>query len=321
MTLSILAVITGFMALVWGADRLVSGASAVARNLGMSPLLIGLTIIGLGTSAPEMLVSAAAALSGNTGLAIGNAIGSNIANIALIVGSAALVKPLIVKSATLKREFPLLFLAMLIAYVLLIDGHLGKGDGILLLCSLFALLAWMSFTGLRTRASDPLSTEYDAEIPKDRSTASASTWLVLGLVVLIVSSKILVWGAINIAQFFGVSDLVIGLTVVAIGTSLPELAAAIASSLKGEHDITIGNVIGSNMFNILAVMGIAGVIHPADFEASVLTRDFPIMFGLTTALIVIAYGFRGFGHVNRLEGGVLLFCFCIYQWSVYHSAL
>ena len=319
MLMSILAIFAGFIVLIWGADRFVSGAAATARNLGMSPLLIGLMIVGLGTSAPEMLVSANAALSGNTGLAMGNAIGSNIANVALIVGAAALVSPMLVKSATLKREFPILIGAMVAAYFLIADGDLTRIDGLLLISGLIGLLSWMAYTALRSRQTDPMHSEFDAEIPKDMSMRTASIWLVVGLTALLVSAKILVWGAINIAQAFGVSDLIIGLTIVAIGTSLPELAAAVVSSLKQEHDIAIGNVLGSNLFNLLGVMAIPGLIHPDQVEPSVLTRDYPIMFGLTIVLVLMAYGFRGFGRVTRIEGVALLACFCGYQWLLYHS--
>lgn len=319
MLMSILAIFAGFIVLIWGADRFVSGAAATARNLGMSPLLIGLMIVGLGTSAPEMLVSANAALSGNTGLAMGNAIGSNIANVALIVGAAALVSPMLVKSATLKREFPILIGAMVAAYFLIADGDLTRIDGLLLISGLIGLLSWMAYTALRSRQTDPMHSEFDAEIPKDMSMRTASIWLVVGLTALLVSAKILVWGAINIAQAFGVSDLIIGLTIVAIGTSLPELAAAVVSSLKQEHDIAIGNVLGSNLFNLLGVMAIPGLIHPDQVEPSVLTRDYPIMFGLTIVLFLMAYGFRGFGRVTRIEGVALLACFCGYQWLLYHS--
>lgn len=319
MLLFSLAVLAGFALLVWGADRFVAGASATARNLGVSPLIIGLTIVGFGTSAPEMLVSGMAASMGNTGLAIGNALGSNITNIALILGITALVVPLDVHSDTLRRELPVLLAIMLLALLLMLDSDLSRLDGTILLIGLAVMIYWMVSLGLKSRRSDPMSDEYAAELPPEMSMPRAITWLVIGLLVLLFSSRLLVWGAVEIAKLYGISDLVIGLTIVAIGTSLPELAASIVSALRKEHDIAIGNVIGSNMFNLLAVLGLPGVIHPAPFAAEVLSRDFPVMIGLTLVLFAMAYGFRGTGRINRLEGGLLLLAFAAYQGVLYIS--
>jgi cation:H+ antiporter len=317
---SILAVAAGFALLVWGADRLVVGSAATARNLGVSPLIIGLTIVGFGTSAPEVLVSGVAAWQGNAGLAIGNALGSNIANVGLILGTAALVAPLTVQSDTLRREFPVLLATMLLTLALLIDGVLGRVDGALLLCGLAVMIYWLVKLGLRTRKADPLGAEYDAEIPREMPQSVALMWTLVGLVVLLVSSRMLVWGAVNIAHALGVSDLVIGLTIVAVGTSLPELAAAVAGAIKNEHDIAIGNIIGSNMFNLLAVLALPGLILPGPFPTEVLTRDFPVMIGLTLALLVMAYGINGPGRINRFEAAALLLAFCAYQAFLYSGA-
>ncbi len=320
MLYELFAVVAGFALLVWGADRFVSGAAGTARNLGVSPLVIGLTIVGFGTSAPEMLVSAVAAWQGNAGLAIGNAIGSNITNIALILGTTALVAPLTVHSGAVKREFPVLVATTLIAYLLLSDGVLGLGDGLMLMLGLVVLLSWIVYLGLSSRELDPMAAEYEAEIPTDLSLGGSLLWLLVGIVILLLSSRLLVWGAVGIAQQLGVSDLIIGLTIVALGTSLPELAASLAGALKDEHDIAIGNVIGSNMFNLLAVLGIPGIIAPGPVEDAVLMRDFPIMAGLTVALLVMAYGFRTPGRINRLEGGLLLACYLGYQTLLYFTA-
>lgn len=314
-----LALVAGFVFLVWGADRFVAGAAATARNLGVSPLIIGLTIVGFGTSAPEMLVSAVAAWQGNPGLAVGNAIGSNIANIALILGLTALIVPLATNSRLLRRELPLLMVTMLAGLLLLVDGELSRLDGVLLLLGLLALIIWMVRTALAERNGDPLLTEFSAEIPRDMSTSRALFWLGLGLLILLISSRILVWGAVGIAELLGVSDLVIGLTIVALGTSLPELAASILSALKGEPDIAIGNIIGSNLFNLLAVLGIPGLIHPLGIGDDVLFRDYPVMLGLTLALFVMAYGIRGPGRINRIEGALLLACYFGYQTLLYFS--
>lgn len=325
---SALAILGGFALLVWGADRFVTGAAATARNLGVSPLIIGLTIVAFGTSAPEMLVSAMAAWAGNPGIAVGNALGSNITNIGLVLGITALLTPLAVRSETLRREFPILFAVTTLTLILLLDGELGRLDGVILLGGFGLMVYWLVGLGLRERACDPavqacdpMQEEFAEEIPADMSTGRALFWLGLGLVVLLLSSRLLVWGAVNVAQHYGVSDLIIGLTIVAIGTSLPELAASVAGALKGEHDIAIGNVLGSNMFNLLAVLGLAGLIHPLATPDGVMERDFPVMFGFTVLLFAFAYGFRGRGRINRLEGGLLLAGFIAYLSLLYHASV
>lgn len=315
--ISSLAVIAGFALLVWGADRFVDGASATARNLGVSPLIIGLTIVGLGTSVPEMLVSAMAAWQGNPGLGIGNAIGSNIANIGLVLGVTAMITPLVVKSETLRREYPLMFVIMLVGLMLLLDGEMNRLDGIILVIGLVLMILWMIRISMR-RQHDPMEDEFDKEIPR-LSTAKALFWIVLGLILLLGSSRLLVWGAVNIAEAMGISDLIIGLTIVAIGTSLPELAASVMSALRKEPDIAIGNVIGSNMFNLLAVLSLPGIIHPSVLEPEVLSRDYFYMIGLSIALFVMAYGFRGQGRINRVEGLLLLMAYFVYLGLLYHS--
>ena len=322
MWVQLVAIFAGFALLVWGADRFVMGAAASARLLGVSPLLIGLTIVGFGTSAPEILVSVVASLQGNPGLAIGNAIGSNITNIALVLGATALLVPLAVNSGTMRREMPILIGTTVFAYLLLSDGKLGFGDGLALLFGLLVMLSWVIYLGLSSRDSkDPMATEFAAEIPTDLTLGQALFWLLVGGIVLMVGSRILVWGAVAIAQHFGVSDLIIGLTIVALGTSLPELAAAIASALKNEPDIAIGNVIGSNMFNLLAVLGIPGILSPSVVDPAVLSRDMPIMVALTVALLIMAYGFHGKGRINRLEASLLLAAYAGYQTLLYFTAV
>jgi cation:H+ antiporter len=320
MLLDIAAILAGFLLLVWGADRFVTGSAATARNLGVSPLVIGMTIVGFGTSAPEILVATMAALQGNPGLAIGNAIGSNIANVGLILGVTALLAPLTVRSETLRREFPILMAVILFAQILLLDHHLGLLDGLLLISGLVVMLYWMVSLAMRSRVSDPIGAEYDQEIPEHMPPRKAMGLLALGLIVLLVSSRLLVWGATNIAVELGVSDLIIGLTIVAIGTSLPELAASVVSAVKKEHDIAIGNILGSNMYNLLAVLGLPGIINPSIVDDVVLTRDYPVMTVLTLALFAMAYGIKGPGRINRYEGGTLLLAFVIYQSLLYLSA-
>lgn len=316
--ISLLAIIAGFALLVWGADRFVHGAAATARNLGVSTLVIGLTIVGFGTSAPEMLVSAMAALSNNPDLAVGNAIGSNITNVGLVIGITALICPLVVNSNTLRREFPLLFMVMLLALGLLLDHRLSRSDGVILLSGLAILIYWMVRLGMSGKRPEPMTKEFEREIPQV-SLRLALLWTFIGLVVLLISSRILVYGAVNIAHMLGVSDLVIGLTIVAVGTSLPELAASIMSALKNEPDIALGNVIGSNMFNLLGVLGIPGVISPISIGPEVLTRDYSFMIGLTLAMFFFAYGFKKPGQINRLEGGILLGIYAAYMVVLYFS--
>ena len=313
MLMSWLAVLGGFALLVWSAERFVMGASAMARNLGVTPLVIGMTIMGFGTSAPEMLVATMAAANGNPAMGIGNALGSNIANIGLVIGATAVIMPMAVQSRILKREYPILFGITLLAGVLLFDNELGRMDGAILAgCSLLLVL-WLIRIGKNPRNTDPLETEFEIEIPTGLSMLQASLWTLAGLIVLVVSSRILVWGAVEIARDLGISDLVIGLTIIAVGTSLPELAASVMSALKKEHDMAIGNIIGSNMFNLLAVMALPGLIRPSSLEPVVLHRDYPVVLALTIALFIMAYGFRGPGRVNRLEGGLLLASFAAYM--------
>ena len=316
--ISILAIAVGFALLVWGADRFVHGSAATACNLGVSTLVIGLTIVGFGTSAPELLVSAMAAMSNNSGLAVGNAIGSNITNVGLVIGVTAIINPLVVNSSTLRREFPLLFAVMLLTLALLLDHRLSRVDGFILLSGLVFLVIWLIRLGLSGKRPEPMTKEFDQEIPKMRLPV-ALLWTAIGFVILLVSSRILVYGAVNIAHMLGVSDLVIGLTIVAIGTSLPELAASVMSALKNEPDIALGNVIGSNMFNLLGVLGIPGVISPISIGPEVLTRDYSFMIGLTLAMFFFAYGFKKPGQINRLEGGILLGIYAAYMVVLYFS--
>jgi cation:H+ antiporter len=301
---------------VWGADRFVLGASALANNMGVSPLLIGLTIVGFGTSAPEMLVSAVAASQGSSGIAIGNAVGSNITNAALVLGASALVGPLAVHSKVIRRELPVLLLVSLGAYALMWDRHLGRADGIVLLLCLIGMVSWV-VREARMEGSevspDALSVEMEDEIPRDMSTPVALFWVVFGLAILMASSDRLVWGATGVARHFNVPDLLIGLTVVAVGTSLPELAASVAASRRGEDDIAIGNVVGSNIFNLLGVLALPGIIAPGGFDEAVLRFDFPVMIGLTVLVLVLARGFRNERRLTRAHGALLVACFVAYN--------
>jgi cation:H+ antiporter len=312
MTLAALAIVFGLMLLVWSADRFVEGAAFTARHFGMQPLLIGMVIVGFGTSAPEMAVSALAASQGNPGIALGNAYGSNITNIALILGLTALLSPIMVHSQVVRKELPILLGITAIAAWQLWDGEITRIDAAVLLIVFAGVMGWSIWQGM-TKGEDALGAEIEQElIEHSMNLKQAIIWLVLGLLLLILSSRMLVWGAVVIAQAFGVSDLIIGLTVVAIGTSLPELASSIIAARKGENDIALGNIIGSNLFNTLAVVGIAGMIHPMAVAPEVLTRDIAVMAGLTILLFIFAYGFRSMGRINRYEGAVLIACYIGY---------
>ncbi|KAA0874143.1 calcium/sodium antiporter [Nitrincola tapanii] len=315
MLLSVIAIVVGLAVLVWSADRFVDGAAATARYAGMPPLLIGMVIIGFGTSAPELFISAISALEGNPGLALGNGYGSNIANIGLILGLTALISPIAVKSDVLRREIPLLALVTLISGALLLNGKISRLDATLMLLAFALVMGWSVYQGMKEHKDtlgQDMQEALESETPLSRG--MALFWLLLGLVLLIISSRALVWGAINIASTLGVSDLVIGLTVVAVGTSLPELAAALAAIRKGENDLALGNVIGSNLFNTLAVVGLAGLITPLSVPSEVIWRDWPIMAALTFSLFIMGYGFRGpgTGRINRFEGGALFLTFVAY---------
>ncbi|MGB2130099.1 MAG: calcium/sodium antiporter [Marinobacterium sp.] len=322
MLMAILAVVGGLAVLVWSADRFIDGAAATARYAGMPPLLIGMVIIGFGTSAPEMVVSAFASIQGNPNLALGNGYGSNIANIALILGITALLSPIAVHSQILRKELPILTAFTLLAGYQLMDGEITRAEAVVLLVVFFMMMGWTIMQGMRQRG-DALGNDVEQDMAgEDQMTlGKAIFWLVLGLLLLVASSRVLVWGAVDIASAMGVSDLVIGLTVVAIGTSLPELASSIIAVRKNEHDLALGNVIGSNMFNTLAVVGIAGAIQPMTVSPEVLTRDWVVMAGLTLSLFVLGYGFRGQGRINRPEGGLLLAIFIGYTGYLVYGVL
>lgn len=318
MALSIVAVIVGLAVLVWSADRFVDGSAAVARHLGMPPLIIGMVIIGFGTSAPEMVVSALASLDGSPALALGNAYGSNITNIALVLGLTAVLAPITVQSGVIKREMPVLILITLFSAVLLWDFNITELEAWLLLAIFAVYMGWSVYLGAKGK-QDTLAADFTQELDSHpMAMKPAILWLIIGLVLLVLSSRALVWGAVNISQALGVSDLVIGLTVVAIGTSLPELASAIAAVRKNEHDLALGNVIGSNMFNTLAVVGIAGAIHPVSLEPLVLYRDWVAMAALTLLLLLFSLRVNRIGRINRIHGISFLamyVAYCIYLVS------
>jgi cation:H+ antiporter len=302
------------MLLVWSADRFVDGAAATARHFGMPARLVGMVIVGFGTSAPEMMVSALAAYQGSPGIALGNAYGSNIANIALILGITALISPIAVHSQVLRKELPILAAVTALAAWQILDGQITRLDAWILLAVFAGVMVWMTWQGLR-KTEDALDHEVEEELAAEPMTSrQALFWTFAGLVLLLLSSRILVWGAVEIAHGLGVSDLIIGLTIVALGTSLPELASSIVAARKGEHDLALGNIIGSNLFNTLAVVGIAGAIHPLSVGPEVFTRDIMTMSVLTLSLFVLGRGFGGRpGRISRIDGTLLVLAYVAYS--------
>lgn len=319
----LLAVVAGLALLVWSADRFVEGAAATARHFGMPPLLIGMVIVGFGTSAPELVVSSFAAAQGNPGIALGNAYGSNITNIALILGLTALLSPIAVHSRVLRKELPLLMAVTALAAWHAHDGVISRAESVLDLVVFVALMTWTVREGMRSK-EDALAREMEHELrAHPMRLRRAVVRLAVGLVLLVASSRLLVWGAVGIARTIGVSDLVIGLTIVAVGTSLPELASSVLATRKGEHDIALGNVLGSNLFNTLAVVGLAGTIGPMAPGPEVFRRDVLVMAFLTASLFVVGYGFRGpgSGRIDRFEGALLLIAYAAYTAYLVRSTL
>lgn len=314
MVLAAAAIVFGFVLLVWSADRFIDGAAATARHAGMPSLLIGMLVVGFGTSAPEMVVSGMAAVDGNPDLALGNALGSNIANTGLIVGLTALLIPLAVNSKIVRRQLPLLLSISALLGFCLLDGELSRLESLCLLGGFFALVGWSALSAYLGKG-DSLEGEMDKELDgKTMGLGISLFWLFAGLVLLLVSSRILVWGAVEVAAALGVSDLIIGLTIVALGTSLPELAATVIAARKSEFEIAVGNIVGSNMFNLLAVVGIAGSIAPiSEVAPEVLNRDWIAMMAVTIGFTIMAIGLKGPGRINRFEGALLLLFYIGYN--------
>jgi len=312
-----IAVAGGLVLLVWSADRFVEGSASAARHFGVPPLLIGMVVVGFGTSVPELVVSSLAAAQGNPGIALGNAYGSNITNIALILGLTAVISPIAVHSQVLRKELPMLTGISLLAALQVRDGEVSRIDAAVLVTVFGALMAWTVWQGVNKK-TDAMGSEIEQEL-RERAmpVGRAVFWLVVGLVLLIASSRLLVWGAVEIAHGFGIGDLVIGLTIVAVGTSLPELASSVIAARRGEHDIALGNILGSNLFNTLAVVGIAGLVSPLHAQPEVFSRDILVMLVLTLSLFAMGWGFRGPGRINRVEGGALLACYAAYTaWLI-----
>ena len=314
----VIILLIALVVLVWSADKFVLGASSLASNIGVSPMIIGLTIVAMGSSAPEMMVAAAASLQGNPDTAIGNAIGSNITNIALVLGLTVLIKPLVVSSSTIKQELPLLLILTILAYWMLSDNFFSFSEGLMLMIGFFTFISVLLIKALKQRKNnnldDPMIIEAEQEIPEAISTLKSVFWLIAGISLLVSSAHFLVGSAIFIAKAYGISDLVIGLTVIAFGTSLPELAATIASVMKKEDDLAMGNIVGSNIFNILAVLPFAGLIAPGEINSEASFRDAPVMIAITGLLFLLCFSRKsGYFRLTRAKGALLLVSFIAYQ--------
>ncbi|MDG4812435.1 calcium/sodium antiporter [Hydrogenovibrio sp. 3SP14C1] len=321
--LPLITLFVGLALLVWSSDLFIEGAASTAIHMNISPLIIGVVVLGFGTSAPEILVAILASIDDSPGLAIGNVVGSNIANIGLVLGVTAIISPVVIKSSLLKREFPILLGISLIGILLMLDQDLDTTDGIILLALLLIVMTWMIRANKNMTPNDPLAEETIEELkdlPK-LTNKKALVFLILGLLILMISAKMMVWGAVEIAQFFHVPEMIIGLTIVAIGTSLPELAAAITAAKKGEADLMIGNILGSNLFNLLAVMSMPALISPSVIDHATLLLDYPIMLALTLAMLLVALPRKGKAVITKTEGYILLTSFIGYMLLLYFRSV
>ncbi len=321
--LPVITLLIGLALLVWSSDIFIDGAANISLHMNISPLIIGVVVLGFGTSMPEIVVATLAALDGSPGLAIGNAVGSNIANIALVLGAAALIAPIVVKSSILKRELPILLAISLGAYVLVLDGKLGFLDGVILVIALILTMYWMIKANKTIDPKDPLAQETLEEIGSapELSMKKSLAFLIGGLAILMASAKMMVWGAVEIAQAFGIPEVVIGLTIIAIGTSLPELAAAIAAARKKEADLMIGNIVGSNLFNILAVLAVPALLAPSLLEPEILSIDMPVMLGFTLIMLLFALPIKGQAVINTPKGLLLTLGFVTYLIMLYFRSI
>lgn len=322
-TVNIVLFVAGLALLALGAELLVRGASRLALTLGISPLVIGLTVVAFGTGAPELAVTLQSGLAGQAGIAIGNVVGSNISNVLLVLGLSALVAPLAVAPQVLRQEIPLMVGVSLLLWGLVFDGHLGRWESTLLLGLLGVYTAFLVRQSRHTRAT--LRREYAEALPPPSPSAWDRHWtvqallVVFGLALLVLGARWLVQSAVAFATYLGVSKLVIGLTIVAVGTSLPEVATSILATVRGERDIAVGNVIGSNIFNILGVLGITGLAAPSGLTVTPGVLGFSMLVMLATAIACFPIAFTG-RVIARWEGGLFLFFFAAYTAYLYLSA-
>lgn len=315
--------IIGLILLVWSSDVFIEGAASTAKHLNISPLIIGVVVLGFGTSMPEIVVAVLASLENSPGLAVGNAIGSNIANIALVLGVTALLAPIAVKSSVIKRELPILMAISVGAYLLVLDGTLGVIDGVILIAALVIVMYWMIRTNQNVDPNDPIAEETLHELEEIPLLSKNKSFIYLlgGLIILMISARMMVSGAVDIAYYFEVPEVIIGLTIIAIGTSLPELAAAITAARKNEADLMIGNIVGSNLFNILAVFAVPALLAPSLIDQDVLYIDMPIMLGLTLMMLIMALPRKNNSVIYRGKGLILTTLFITYLVMLYFRSV
>lgn len=313
-----LAILAGLILLVLSADRFVAGSAAIANNFGVPHIIIGVTIVSLGTSAPEIIVAIFAALDDKIEIAMGNAIGSNIANIGLVLGITALIAPIPISKRLIINENLIMFGVAILAGLVLFNYIIGFIESLSLVLCLAVFLAWIYVQHKRANGSDA---EFEEDIPSDMTNSKALVLFVLGLAVLIGSARLLVWGAVGIANQYAISEAIIGATIIAIGTSLPELAASVASALKKHHDIAIGNILGSNIFNLLAVLAVPGLIAPGGFAAEVFNRDYWFMLAISLVLFAALFiqGKRN-AKLGRYLGTFFVVSYAVYGYIVFLAA-
>lgn len=314
---TLITMILGFIGLLWSANHLITGASGIASYYRIPPLVIGLTLVAIGASLPGIMIAISAAIEGRNEIAIGNAVGANIANIGLVLGLTILLRPLTINSSILRREYPLLFLVMLFTYSLMLDGYLSVIDGCLFLVGCIILIGYFIFLARRSK-NDSLAKEFRQKINIKRAMKANLVSVIIGLVILPLSAHFLVKSAIQIAYWFGISDLVMGLTIIAIGTSLPNIATSLIAAFKGQDDIAVGNILGSNMFNLLIVIAFPSIINPSAISHTVLWRDIPVMFVITLVLLLVNYHYKK--KIERWHGGLLLLIYCCYMISLIFNA-
>lgn len=306
------------IAIIWAANNLVVGAAGIAHYYRIPPLIVGFTLVALGTSAPEIIIAVTASLDGYPDLAIGNAIGSNIANIGLVLGVIALLRPLTMHSSLLQREFPLLFIVMLFAYSLMLDGYLGVIDSSLALVVCLLFTAWLVFSARESSHQRAITNEFWRATLRKKGIKNHITTLLLGLIVLPFSAQLLVHSAAHLAHSLGISELIIGLSIVAIGSSIPELITSLVAAYKGADDIAIGNILGSNLFNLMTVLIFPGIIHPSAITHALIWRDMPVM--LLTTLLLFWFNMRHKNKISRWNGGLLILIYCSYILSLLIAA-
>jgi cation:H+ antiporter len=312
--LPIVGLIIGIALLVWSADEFTDSGARIAKIFQISPLVIGLVIFGFGTSAPELLVTGVSSFEGNAGIGIGNAVGSNIFNIALVLAICVIILPIHISKTTIKREWFFQFIAVVIAGYVLFDNFISLIDGVIL-ASFFGLFLIYSFKTAKNTDMPKV------EIGNKKDQSKVWLMLIFTLIVLMLSAKLVVWSGQTLAESFGVPDLIIGLTLIALGTSLPELAVSVSSAIKKQHEMLLGNILGSNLFNTLAVLSLPGLIRPTEVDKAIMSRDYPVMLLVALLIVVLAYRRKGEYRLGKVSGVILLVVLTLYLMMLVKDVL